>query len=95
MPGFPCVVIRSFQGVGPRPPLHLSAHAECLGAPRIPAAPAVDTRYAWVKQRAAVAKAKADFVTAKAAAEAADVEAKTLRLEADGLIKPAPTADTY
>ena len=45
-----------------------------------------------IEARTAVAKAKADFMTAKAATEAADVEAKTLRLEADGLIKPAPTA---
>ena len=41
-----------------------------------------------------MAEATVCYMTAKAAAEAADVEAKTLRLEADGLIKPAPTADT-
>ena len=55
---------------------------------------AVGCKRTLIEARAAVAKAKADFMTAKAAAEAADVEAKTLRLEADGLIKPAPTADT-
>ena len=55
---------------------------------------AVGCKHNLLEARAAVAKAKADFMTAKAAAEASDVEAKTLRLEADGLIKPAPTADT-
>ena len=55
---------------------------------------AVGCKRKLLDARAAVAEATVCYMTAKAAAEVADVQAKTLRLEADDLNKPAPTADT-